>query len=190
MRKDREKPKQGEFRKKKPRRYAKLRPGSDESAVPETLRPLHSQKDRSSPFATNANALNTAEHSKNDRTPNSNHVIPGYKGDHHCRNSHEQERRDQRRLPTRAVAVMTKNKRAHWPSQEAHEINEECLQRTNQRIGIREKQLREHERGNGAIEEKVIPLNGCTDRASNDGCHQHLAIIRGFRRTDFRRAHR
>src|SRR5260370_3250306 len=158
MRKDREKPKQGEFRKKKPRRYAKLRPRRDESAVPETLRPLHRQKDRSSPFPTNANALNKAEHRQNDRTPDSNHAIPGYKGDQHCRNSHEQERRDQRRLPTRAVAVMTKNKRAHWPSQEAHAITEACFHRPNHPTQLREKQLREHERGNRAIEEKVIPL--------------------------------
>jgi hypothetical protein len=79
---------------------------------------------------------------------------------------------------------MTKNKRTNWARQKANEVNEERLQSTNQWVGIREEQFREHERSDRAVEKKIVPLNGGTNRTGDDRFHQHPAMIGSFCRTN------
>jgi hypothetical protein len=62
--------------------------------------------------------------------------------------AHEQQRRDQRRLAADAVAVVAEDRSAHRPRDEAHEA------------------------GDGAVEKKIVPLDGDADGRGDDGAAQ------------------
>jgi hypothetical protein len=54
---------------------------------------------------------------------------------------------------------------------EAHRVGPERGQRADQRLGVREEQLVEDQRGGCAVQEEVVPLDRGTDEA---GCHDRL----------------
>jgi hypothetical protein len=52
------------------------------------------------------------------------------------------------------------------------------LQRSDQGVRIREKQFREHQPGDGAVEQEIVPLDGGTDRACDQRTPQLAAVLR------------
>src|SRR5207247_6171157 len=60
---------------------------------------------------------------------------------------------------------------------ESHRVGPEALQRADQRSRFREEQLGEDEASDGAVEEEIIPLDSCADRARDDRPPQLHAVL-------------
>ncbi len=72
---------------------------------------------------------------------------------------------------------------AEWPDQEAYREGRVGRQDAGERIEIREEQTVQHERGGGAVEIEVIPLDNRADRAGADYLpsrrtrHSHAGLL-------------
>src|SRR5580658_5939901 len=75
---------------------------------------------------------------------------------------------------------MAEYRRADWPANEADEEHAKRLENADQRIGTGEKHLAEHETGDSAVQQEVIPFDRGTDCACQQSTAQ-LAIMFGFR---------
>jgi hypothetical protein len=64
---------------------------------------------------------------------------------------------------------MAEDRGPHGPGYEAYRVDQEGLERTDQRVGLRKEELGEDEAGNGAVKEEVVPLDRGADRAGDDG---------------------
>ena len=82
---------------------------------------------------------------------------------------------------------MSEYRRADWPSDEAHGVDRECLQRADQRIGIREVELGKDQPCDGAVEKEVVPLDGRTHRAGDDRAPELAALLVVGKRLNRRR---
>jgi len=71
---------------------------------------------------------------------------------------------------------MPENGGAERARDEADREDRERFEHADQRIGFREEQLAEDEPGDDAVEQKVVPLDGGTDRARDDGAAQLAAM--------------
>ena len=71
---------------------------------------------------------------------------------------------------------MTENCRANRARKEAHRIDRECLEHADQRLGCGKEQFAEHQSSNDAVEEKIVPFDGGTDRAGDNGPAQLAAM--------------
>ena len=166
-----------EIGQEQPGRHAELRPGGDEAAMLVAARPLHRQQHRAAPFAADADALQEAQHGQQDRAPDADAGVAGHQCHQEGGNAHQHQRRDQRRLAADAVAEMAEDRRPDRAGDEADRIDQERLQRADQRIGFREIELREHQAGDGAVEEEVVPLDRGADRAGEHGATQLRAMV-------------
>ena len=70
-----------------------------------------------------------------------------------------QQRQHEHRLAADAVAEVAEDDAAERPRDEADGEGAEREQRADQRIDAREEQLAEDQRGGGAVEEEVVPLD-------------------------------
>src|SRR5256714_15307640 len=64
---------------------------------------------------------------------------------------------------------MSKNRGADRARDEADGIDAEGLQRSDPRVRMREKQLGEHQAGDGAIQEEIVPLDRGPDSGRDNG---------------------
>jgi hypothetical protein len=64
---------------------------------------------------------------------------------------------------------MAEDRGPHGPGEEAHGVDQEGLERADQRVGLREEEFGEDEAGDGAVEEEIVPLDRGADRAGDDG---------------------
>ncbi len=144
--------------------YAELRPRRDEAARAVRARPFHRQQHRAAPLAADPDALNKAQEGQDDRAPDADRLIARDEGDDEGGDAHQHEGRDQRRLAADAVAIVAEDRRTDRPRGKAGAIDEERVQRSDQRIGVREEQFREDQTGSRAVEEEIIPLDCRADR--------------------------
>ena len=63
-----------------------------------------------------------------------------------------------------AIAEVAEHQPAERAGDEAHAEGREGEQRSDGRIGLREEDLAEHQRGGGAVDEEVVPLQRRADR--------------------------
>jgi hypothetical protein len=68
---------------------------------------------------------------------------------------------------------------AYRSRHKSHSIDCECLKRAHPRIRVWEKQLREDEPRDDAVEEKVVPLDCGTNRRSDYGASQLYLMLGG-----------
>jgi hypothetical protein len=71
---------------------------------------------------------------------------------------------------------VAKNRGADRPGNEAYVEDDVGLQGPDQWIRIREKQFREDQPGDGAVEQEVVPLDRGADRAG-DQCSPQLPTV-------------
>ena len=91
--------------------------------------------------------------------------------------SHQQERSDQRRLAADAITVMAKDGGPDRPADKTDEIGPERCKGCGERILVGEVKLAEYQTGSRAVEEKVIPFDGCADCRGNDRLAQMRAVL-------------
>ena len=94
--------------------------------------------------------------------------VRGQQPDREGRPAHQQQAQHQQLLAPDPVAVVPEHQRAQRPGGESDRVRQERQQRADERVGVREEQLVEHERGGGAVEEEVVPLDGGADEAGGD----------------------
>ena len=80
---------------------------------------------------------------------------------------HQQQGRDQRRLPTDAISIVVKNCSADRTGDKADRINREGLQSADQRVRFREVQLGKNQTGYSAVQKEVVLLYRGPDRAGD-----------------------
>jgi len=109
-----------------------------------------------------------------DRSPDADRGVSGDEGDQEGRDTHAEKSCDQRRLATDPIAIMTEDRGADRPPDEADEIGAERRQRRRQGILVGKIKLAEDQPGGGAVEEEIIPF----DRGADGGCDDCLAQLR------------
>src|SRR6202035_5189703 len=140
-------------------------------------RPFHRQQNRAAPLAADADTLDQAENGQQHRAPDADHRISGQERHQKGRDAHQHQGDDQRRLAADAVAVVAKNKRADRARHKADEIDAEGAERRRERVLVGEEQLAEDEAGHGAVEEKIVPLDGGAYRRCDDGATELASML-------------
>ena len=92
--------------------------------------------------------------------------------DQERREAHDQQRGHEHRLAPDAVAEVTEDDAAQRARGEADGERAERRERADQRLGVREEQLVEDERGGCPVEEEVVPLDRGADEAGRDDLAQ------------------
>ena len=128
-------------------------------------RPFHRQEDRAAPFAADADSLDEADDRQDDGAPDADGLVGRDKSYGEGGEAGDQQGCDQGRLASDAVAVVAEDRSADRAGDEADRIDREGFEDADQRIRMREEQLAEDQAGHGAVEEKIVPLDGCADRA-------------------------
>ena len=99
-------------------------------------------------------------------------LVTGYQPDGHRRAAHDHQRQDQHIFASQRVAEMTKNNGAQRPGEKADGKHAVGKQRGDKRVAFREVQFVKHHSGNGAVQEKVVPLDGGTKQTGNRNASQ------------------
>ena len=60
---------------------------------------------------------------------------------------------------------MAKDRSTYGPCNETHRVYTERFEGADKGVGVRKEQLCEDEPSHNAVEEKIVPLDGCADRA-------------------------
>jgi hypothetical protein len=143
-------------------------------------RPLHREQHRASPLAAHAHALDKADHGQDDGTPDSDLLIGGDEADRRSGKSGQKQRGYQRGLAADAIAIVAEDRGTDRPGDEAHRVDGERLQHTNQGIGLGKEELGKDEAGHRAVEQEVVPFDRGADGAG-DQCAAQLRLVLGFR---------
>ena len=127
------------------------------------------EDDRSAVFRAGAETLQQAQHHEQNRRQDADAGVTGDKADQKSGNADQNERDDKHRLAPDAIAEMTKHQPAERPREKADAESGEGRKRSDARIELGKEQLVEHQRGGGAVDEEIVPLERRADR----GCQHH-----------------
>ena len=103
-------------------RNAELRPAGDQAALA-PMAPFHREKDGSSPLAANADPLDKAEDDQEDGAPDADGGVGRHETNQEGCDSHQQQRRNQGRLPPDAIAVVPEDGSADRACDEPDRVN-------------------------------------------------------------------
>ena len=134
------------------------------------------------PLAAEAEALDQAAGDQQDRRPDAERLVGRQQADHRRRHAHDEQGEIEHGLAADRVAVVAEHEAAERPGDEAERIGGERQQRADHRIERREEQLVEDQRGGGAVEKEVVPLDRGADQAR--GRDLHVRGVRGLVQRD------
>src|SRR6266487_3365285 len=126
---------------------------------------LDCHQHRAAPLAADAEPLCDSQHDQQYRRPDPDLVVRGKTADQESRNAHNKQRENQHRLAADLIAEVTADYSPDGPRCKPDGISTERSERAGQRVVVCEEELVEDKRAGGAIEEKVIPFDGCADEA-------------------------
>src|SRR4029453_17504097 len=141
-----------------------LRPAAEE-ATPARWGVLDRHQHGPAPLAAHPDALGDAQGDQDDRGPDADGVIGRQQADEEGGDTHDEQRQHQHGLAADAVAEVAEDDAAQGPGREADAVGGQGQQRARGRLHLGEEQLVEHQRGGGAVEEEVVPLDGGADEA-------------------------
>jgi hypothetical protein len=73
---------------------------------------------------------------------------------------------------------MAKDRSTYGPCNETHRVYTERFEGADKGVRVRKEQLCEDEPSHNAVEEKIVPLDGCADRARYHSPPQlHLVLM-------------
>jgi hypothetical protein len=120
------------------------------------------------PLAADGEALGQPADQQQDRRHDADRRVRREQADREGRDPHHHQRDDQHLLAADAVAEVPEDDAAERACREADRVGTEREQGRVDRIGVGEEQRAEDERGRGAVEEEVVPLDGGADEAGED----------------------
>ena len=129
---------------------------------------LGDHQHRAAPLAAEPEALHEAQRDEQDRGGDADRLVGGQEADRARGQAHHQQRRDEHVAAARAVAEVAGDDAADRPRDEADRVGGEGQQRADQRLGVREEEVAEDERGGRAVEEEVVPLQRGADHTRGD----------------------
>src|SRR5262249_37485425 len=97
----------------------------------------------------------------------------------HGTGAHEQQCGHQRRLAADPIAQVAEEDPTERPGDEARGEGEERKDLANELALLWEEQLREDKGGRRAVEEEVIPLDGCAHGTGDHRFHQRPLLVSG-----------
>ena len=103
-----------------------------------------------------------------DRRPHPDRRVGRHQADRERREAHQQQGDDQDVLAAELVAVVAEDDAAEGAGDEAHGVGREGQQGAHQRLEAGEEELVEDQRGGGAVDEEVVPLQRRPDQARDD----------------------
>src|SRR6266404_3601645 len=137
---------------------------------------LDRHQHRAAPLAADAKPLRDSQHDQQYRRPDPDLVIRGKTADQESGNAHDQQGENQHRLAADLIAEVTADYSSNGPRREPDGVGTERSERAGQRVVVWEKELVEDERAGGAVEKKVIPLDGRADEAGDgDSSNRRIA---------------
>src|SRR5205085_6005100 len=134
-------------------------------ATPMRRRMLDRHRQRPAPFPADPEPLEQPHRHEEDRRPEPDTLVRGEQADRRRRQPHDQERQIQHRLAAELVAVMAEHDAADGPRREPYRIGRERRHGAGQRRERGKEELVEDERGGGAVEKEVVPLDRRADEA-------------------------
>ncbi len=164
-----------------PDRHADLRPAGVEPTALRVAR-LQRHQHGAAPLAAEAEALHEAQRDQQDRRPDADRGVGRQQADGERGTAHQQQGHDQDVLAAEPVAVVAEDDAAERPGDEADGVGGEGEQRADERLEAREEQLVEHQRGGGAVDEEVVPLQRGADQARHDDVAYRRRVAGDFGR--------
>jgi hypothetical protein len=113
--------------------------------------------------------LDQANYRQQHGTPDADALVGWDETHGHGREAGHQQCRDQRCLATDPIAPMAKDRCSDGPADKSDEENSERFEHADQWIRFGKEELAKDQRGDLAIEQKVVPLDRRTDRAGDHG---------------------
>jgi hypothetical protein len=113
---------------------------------------------RAAPFPAERQPLHDAQQDEQDGREDADGGVGGQQADEEGGEPHHQQRDHEDRLAPDPVAVMAEDGRAHGPRHEGDAVARQREQHRGQRVRLGEEQLREDQRGGGAVDEVVVEL--------------------------------
>ncbi len=129
---------------------------------------LGGQQHRTTPLASQANALPEAAQRQQCRRQNTDAGIGGQQADGDSGQAHRQQCRHQSGLAADAVAVVAEQRRAQGPCEEGQRESGQGLQRGGGRVVPGEEQHRKHQHGGGAVDVEIEELDSGADQAGEE----------------------
>ena len=158
-------------------RDARLRPGGPEAALV-VAAVLGGHQHRTAPLTADREALHQAADHEQDRRRDPDGGVRRQQADREGADPHHQQRDDQHRLAPDLVAEVAEDHPAQGAGREAQRVGHEGVERAVGAADLAEEDLAEDQRGGGAEEEEVVPLDGRADQAGRDDPHDR-ALARG-----------
>jgi hypothetical protein len=146
-------------------------------AAPLRRRVLGEQGGGAAELGARAEPLDDAQQHEQDRRQHADRIVRGQQSDQAGADAHHQRGDDERGAPADAVAEPAEEEAADRAEQECHAERGERDQRAHPGRGVGEEQLVEDERGGGAVDEEVVPLQGGADQRA--GHHATKVAHRG-----------
>ena len=135
-------------------------------------RVLIGHQHRAAPFAAQPDALEHAQEQQHGR-PDADAVVGGHQADQEGRHAHDHQRHHQHALAADAVAEVAEDQPAQRTRDEADREGGVGQHGRHQRVVRGEVQFVEHDAGDDAVQEEVVPLDGGADqRGGDDSAHR------------------
>ena len=160
-------------------RHADLRPAGVEPAAL-GVAGLQGHQDRTAPLAAEAQPLQEAQQHQQDRRPDPDRRVGRQQADRERGDAHQQQGHDQDVLAADLVAVVAEDHAAERPGDEPDGVGGEGQQGADQRLEAGEEQLVEDQRGGGAVDEEVVPLQRRADQAGDDDLAHRRRLYRAL----------
>ena len=125
---------------------------------------FHSSQNCTAPLTPDAEALNQSQQYEKNRGPHTDLGGGRKDADQERRCSHQEKCEHQDLLASDAVAEVAHHNTAEWPRQEADREGGEGKNCRQRGVCVRKEQRRKDQRGGGAVDLKVVPLDRGADQ--------------------------
>lgn len=137
-------------------------------------RVLHDHQGRATPLTADGDALDHAQGDQQDRCPDADGVVGGQQADEEAGAAHQAHGEQQHVLAAQAVAEVSEDDAADGAGHISGGEGAERGDRAHGGVGAGEEQFAEDERGDGAVDEEVVELDGGAEQ-SGEGDSAELA---------------
>jgi hypothetical protein len=129
---------------------------------------LGDEQHRTAPLTAQGEPLDHPQQRQQQRRGQADRRVGRQQADRERRAPHHQQADDQQLFAADPVAEVAEDQAAQRARDEPHGVGGERQHGADQRVGLGEEDVVEHERGGRAVEEEVVPLDRRADEAGGD----------------------
>ncbi len=131
-------------------------------------RVLDHHQHRAAPLPAEPDTLQEAQHHEKNGRSDADLLIGRQQADQERPQSHHDDGDREHRLAADPVAIVSEDRRAERPREKADPVGAERCDGRERRVAGGEEDLVEHQRGRGAVDQEVVPLDRGADDARPD----------------------